>query len=156
MPFQVAAIHPLIADLEPLSNLLQEYKDDSVYTTKINKLCETYKSMRRVRPDGNCFFRGFGFSFFERLLNEPEEWQKFQVLSKESRDQLLALGFPKFTLEDFHDSVTINTFHLVVLWQLSRTVHGCCQSPWRRNKNDTWRTSGLVQWFSSMIACSTC
>lgn len=115
MPFQVAAIHPLIADLEPLSNLLQEYKDDSVYTTKINKLCETYKSMRRVRPDGNCFFRGFGFSFFERLLNEPEEWQKFQVLSKESRDQLLALGFPKFTLEDFHDSVTINTFHLVVL-----------------------------------------
>ena len=80
--------------------------DDPVYVNKLTKLCEvSYSSLRRVRPDGNCFFRGFGFSYFEKLLNNEEEWKRFQALVSGTKDQLLSQGFPKFTLEDFYDSV---------------------------------------------------
>lgn len=84
---------------------MQEYSDDPIYANKLKKLCEAYQSLRRVRPDGNCFFRGFGFSYFERLLGNEEEWKKFQAHVSSTKDQLLAQGFPKFTLEDFFDSV---------------------------------------------------
>lgn len=118
--------------MEPLTSLLGEYKDDAVFKAKIEKLCESYKSLRRVRPDGNCFFRGFGFGYFERLLNEPDEWKKLQGLVKESKAQLLAQGFPKFTLEDFHDSVSYYLLHarnvlkpiFSSLWMLSTALEG--------------------------------
>lgn len=102
---EIAENHPLIGQLQPLTTLLSEYVDDPVYVNKLTKLCEvSYKSLRRVRPDGNCFFRGFGFSYFERLLNNEEEWKKFQALVSGTKDLLLSQGFPKFTLEDFYDS----------------------------------------------------
>ena len=84
---------------------MSEYRDDPIYFKKMGKLCENYKSMRRVRPDGNCFFRGFGYSYFEKLLSDETEWKRFQTLVSASKDQLLSQGFPKFTLEDFYDSV---------------------------------------------------
>ena len=108
-----------------------EYRDDPVYFKKMEKLCEGYKSLRRVRPDGNCFFRGFGYSYFEKLLGDEVEWKRFQTLMLGTKDQLLSQGFPKFTLEDFYDSVSIyndyhNNMHLKTylnlfssLWKLS-------------------------------------
>ena len=102
---KVAENHPLIGCQESLENLMSEYRDDPIYFKKMGKLCENYKSMRRVRPDGNCFFRGFGYSYFEKLLSDETEWKRFQTLVSASKDQLLSQGFPKFTLEDFYDSV---------------------------------------------------
>nr|CAG4649548.1 EOG090X0AE1 [Scapholeberis mucronata]SVE93777.1 EOG090X0AE1 [Scapholeberis mucronata] len=101
---EVAEIHPLVGDKQPLNSLLKEYADDPIYSNKSKQLCEAYTSLRRIRPDGNCFFRGFGFSYFERLLENEEEWKKFQSHVSSTKDQLLAQGFPKFTLEDFFDS----------------------------------------------------
>ena len=31
---------------------------------------------------------------------------RFYKIAKDSKDELIALGFPKFTLEDFHDMVS--------------------------------------------------
>lgn len=39
-----------------------------MFTTKIEKLELRYSYMRRTRGDGNCFFRGFIFSYLEGLL----------------------------------------------------------------------------------------
>ena len=36
-----------------------------MFQQKISKLCHTYKSLRRTRGDGNCFFRAFMFSFLQ-------------------------------------------------------------------------------------------
>ncbi|XP_046631797.1 ubiquitin thioesterase otubain-like [Daphnia pulicaria] len=101
---EVAEIHPLVGNKQPLTCLLKEYMDDPIYTNKLTKLAGVYQSIRRVRPDGNCFFRGFGFSYFERLLDNEEEWKKFQAIVMGTKDQLISQGFPKFTLEDFFDS----------------------------------------------------
>ena len=122
--FKVAELHPLIGSKESLSCLVTEYKQDLIYKSKSEKLCDMYTSIRRVRPDGNCFYRGFrlnkhfqyfsminrsvpgfGYSYFEKLLNNENEWKRFQALVVGTKDQLLAQGFPKFTLEDFYDAV---------------------------------------------------
>jgi len=102
--FKVAELHPLIGSKESLSCLVTEYKQDLIYKSKSEKLCDMYTSIRRVRPDGNCFYRGFGYSYFEKLLNNENEWKRFQALVVGTKDQLLAQGFPKFTLEDFYDA----------------------------------------------------
>nr|CAG4641907.1 EOG090X0AE1 [Eurycercus lamellatus] len=101
---EVAEAHPLIGNQEKLTNLLAEYQEDPIYKGKLEKLCEGYKMLRRVRPDGNCFFRGFGYAYFERLLGDESEWKRFRDLVFDTKDQLLAQGFPKFTLEDFYDA----------------------------------------------------
>nr|CAG4650355.1 EOG090X0AE1 [Sida crystallina] len=101
---EVAETYALIGKKEPLSCLVAEFKDDPIYKSKSERLCTLYQSLRRVRPDGNCFFRGFGFSYFEQLLDNPTEWMRFRDLVAGTKDQLLSQGFPKFTLEDFYDA----------------------------------------------------
>lgn len=65
-----------------------------------------FKLMRRTRPDGNCFFRGFTFAYFEFLLASEEELDKFIELVDKCKDMLVKSGFLFFTIEDFHDTVS--------------------------------------------------
>ena len=62
--------------------------------------------MRRTRPDGNCFFRGFTFAYFEFLLTNEAELDKFIDLIDKCKDMLVKSGFLFFTIEDFHDTVS--------------------------------------------------
>ncbi|KAK7868997.1 hypothetical protein R5R35_013915 [Gryllus longicercus] len=95
---------PLVGDMENFSSLEKEYAGDAVYCQKVQDLSAKYKSMRRTRPDGNCFFRAFSYAYLEQLLNNPEEYERFYALASKSKDNLVALGFPQFTVEDFHDT----------------------------------------------------
>nr|CAG4645700.1 EOG090X0AE1 [Lynceus sp. MCZ IZ 141354] len=101
---EIADSISLIGQLEPVKVLLEEYKDDQIYQAKVAKLTESYPNMRRTRPDGNCFYRAFAFAYFEKLLGDKTDWERFYNLAKESKEELLQMGFPKFTLEDFHDT----------------------------------------------------
>jgi ubiquitin thioesterase protein OTUB1 len=66
----------LVGEKENLISLESEYSTDDIYRQKVHDLASKYKSIRRTRPDGNCFFRGFGFAYFERLLDNPEEYKR--------------------------------------------------------------------------------
>jgi ubiquitin thioesterase protein OTUB1 len=104
----------LIGSKEPLSNLVAEFGNDSIYKGKAETLCGRYTSFRKVRPDGNCFFRGFGFSYFEHLLGNEVVWKSFRDLVHGTKDQLLSQGFPMLCVEDYFDSVmthSIDTQH---------------------------------------------
>ena len=59
---------------------------------------------RRVRPDGNCMYRAMAFGQFQRLLNDPEEAKKFRQKVDEAKEEMVKLGFPVFTMEDFYDN----------------------------------------------------
>jgi len=65
-----------------------------------------YYLLRRTRPDGNCFFRGFTFAYFEHLLTDNEELERFSKVAEKHKDDLIELGFPKFTIGDIHESVS--------------------------------------------------
>ncbi|XP_019624281.1 PREDICTED: ubiquitin thioesterase OTUB1-like [Branchiostoma belcheri] len=104
---EIAETSQLIGDHEDLLLLSKEYsEEDSVYQGKIKDLRSKYKCFRRTRGDGNCFYRAFGFSYLERLLDDRKDLERFKEVAAKSKDMLVSLGFPAFTVEDFHDTVS--------------------------------------------------
>lgn len=103
-----------MSEEQPVDSLNNEYMGDDVYGSKVRDLAAKYRAIRRTRPDGNCFFRAFAYSYLEYLAGHKEDYDAFKELALKSKDKLVALGFPQFTLEDFHDTVSTNklNFHL--------------------------------------------
>lgn len=102
----IAESIPLVGNKLEITALLNEYSaEDSVYQQKVLDLQKQYKYIRKTRPDGNCFFRAFSFSYFECLISDNEEFNRFWKLAQESKDILVKQGFPEFTIEDFHETL---------------------------------------------------
>ncbi|XP_049835460.1 ubiquitin thioesterase otubain-like [Schistocerca gregaria] len=101
---EISETTPLVGDIQSISSLESEYSADDIYRQKVLDLAKKYKSIRRTRPDGNCFFRAFSYAYLERLLGNREEYERFRDWALKSKDNLVALGFPEFTVEDFHDT----------------------------------------------------
>ncbi|KAJ8922477.1 hypothetical protein NQ315_007505 [Exocentrus adspersus] len=94
----------LVGDQEPIISLNNEYSTDTVYQEKVKDLASKYKSIRKTRPDGNCFFRAFSYANIERLLDNKDEFNDFYKLAEDSKEVLVQLGFQQFTVEDFYDT----------------------------------------------------
>ncbi|VDP81757.1 unnamed protein product [Echinostoma caproni] len=71
-------------------------------------LKEKYRGIRRLRRDGNCFYRAFGFAYMEHLLTGKriKEAARLKRKCDDCRDTLLSLGYTQFTVEDFHEQFT--------------------------------------------------
>lgn len=103
---EIAEKIPCVSDKIPIQELKNDYqKEDDIYQNKIIFLERDYDFIRRTRPDGNCFFRAFGYAYFESLLADksPDELDKFIKFTKSSKDELIKLGLPPVTIEDFFD-----------------------------------------------------
>ncbi|XP_050225241.1 OVARIAN TUMOR DOMAIN-containing deubiquitinating enzyme 1 [Mercurialis annua] len=95
---------PFLSDKEPLSALAAEYQSGSpILLEKIKVLGERYDAIRRTRGDGNCFFRGFMFSYLEHILETQDkaEVDRVKINVEECRKTLQNLGYIDFTFEDF-------------------------------------------------------
>ncbi|CAF0975145.1 unnamed protein product [Rotaria sordida] len=58
----VAESQRLVSDKIPTAQLQNEYASDGkIYQDKIAELMKTYKYIRRIRSDGNGFYRAFTF-----------------------------------------------------------------------------------------------
>ncbi|XP_028551146.1 ubiquitin thioesterase otubain-like isoform X4 [Dendrobium catenatum] len=71
----------LVQDKEPLLNLEQDVTSHRVLK-KIKELHEKYASFRRVRGDGNCFFRAFKFAYLEHILLMNDTGEANRILTK--------------------------------------------------------------------------
>lgn len=103
---EIADKIPFVSTKIPIQDLKTDYQaDDDIYQNKISYLEKDYDFLRRTRPDGNCFFRAFGFAYFESLLNDKncDELDKFIKFTKLSKEELIDLGLPSVTIEDFFD-----------------------------------------------------
>ncbi|CAG7660278.1 unnamed protein product [Allacma fusca] len=101
---EISSTIPLVGDRECVTNLLPEYESDLVYKDKILEISKTYEFFRRMRPDGNCFFRAFCYGSIERVLGNPGAIQEYRDRLVASKDILKATGFTQFTVEDFYDT----------------------------------------------------
>lgn len=89
-------------------------------------LTKKYRSIRRTRPDGNCFFRAFCYAYLERLIKNKNEFKEFTDRVQVKHKDLIQMGFPQFTVDDFYDTVTdvvVTLCHLLITCVFS--VHGC-------------------------------
>ncbi|NXQ69402.1 OTUB1 thioesterase, partial [Quiscalus mexicanus] len=74
---EIAVQNPLVSERLELAELYKEYaEDDHVYQEKIKDLLQKYSYIRKTRPDGNCFYRAFGFAHLEALLEDGQELQR--------------------------------------------------------------------------------
>eukprot|EP01033_Poteriospumella_lacustris_P003140 gene3140-2312_t len=70
--------------------------------------------MRRIRGDGNCFYRGLLFGYLNTLLeslksNDPAnaeaEYNRIKTKIQGSMEDLVAVGYSEFTIEVFYDEL---------------------------------------------------
>lgn len=118
MEKEIVDTQKMISDRISFDALSEEYaKEDEIYRTKIQQdLKNRYQCVRKTRGDGNCFFRAFGFAYLEKLLNDRTDLDRFQEVARQSKSELVSLGFSEFTIEDFHET----------LMEAVRKVEGNC------------------------------
>ncbi|GBC04223.1 hypothetical protein RclHR1_05580008 [Rhizophagus clarus] len=97
---------PLVCLTEDIQKLYQEYEQGSeVYRQKIMKLAERHSKIRRCRGDGNCFYRAFGFAWFERLMDSKDHHLRQSAL-KSLADTLPLLnkaGYQQLVYQDIYE-----------------------------------------------------
>lgn len=100
----IANANDLVSVKNDMSQLAKDFASDEVYKSKAEALGAKYSHFRRTRPDGNCFFRAVAFRQFELMLNNQNVLKKFLAAVSPSKDEMVALGMPAFTVEDFYDT----------------------------------------------------
>ena len=72
------------------ASFIAEYEAGSaVFINKIRSLEATYKSIRRARGDGNCFFRSFVFAYMENLVHKADLTERNRSVAIFASRQLL-------------------------------------------------------------------
>jgi ubiquitin thioesterase protein OTUB1 len=101
---EISESQDLVGELEDMASLVSEYQTDPVYSLKAKDLAKGYVKLRRTRGDGNCFFRAFAFACVEKLNKKELDTKKFKEKLEKAKETVLDLGYPSFTVEDFHDT----------------------------------------------------
>jgi len=99
---------PLVCLTEDIQKLYQEYEQGSeVYRQKIMKLAERHSKIRRCRGDGNCFYRAFGFAWFERLMDSKNQFLRQSALNNLAAtiSLLSSAGYQSLVYEDTYECV---------------------------------------------------
>ncbi|KAI8472637.1 MAG: ubiquitin thioesterase otubain-like protein [Monoraphidium minutum] len=96
---------PYVGDKETLESLIPDYASYPVFVAKIRALMARYGGLRRVRSDGNCFFRATLFALLEWLLvNEADaECQGFLRTLEACKQRMVGAGFDPLVFEDALD-----------------------------------------------------
>eukprot|EP00437_Effrenium_voratum_P016919 CAMPEP_0181447852 /NCGR_PEP_ID=MMETSP1110-20121109/26837_1 /TAXON_ID=174948 /ORGANISM="Symbiodinium sp., Strain CCMP421" /LENGTH=370 /DNA_ID=CAMNT_0023571981 /DNA_START=38 /DNA_END=1147 /DNA_ORIENTATION=- len=112
-----ASLRSSLANLgrfEPLSTLKEEFKFNKSFGEKVSGLIEHgYKGWRRVRGDGNCFYRAVGFGLLEQIVSAPEPRRRAAA-------QRLVMKFKDLSFEEAAARVA----HEQLVERLSRVAAG--------------------------------
>ena len=104
----------MIGEAKELDSLLEEYTSDESkgFCYQLKTLCNNYM-IRRVRGDGNCFYRAFLFAYLDKLLvglsdtekknGALKELERFKGIISKSLSDLVSVGYSEFALEIFSD-----------------------------------------------------
>jgi len=104
---EIRRTQPLVSPKDTIDTLATEFDPEKSpeYFQKSLEFGEHYSHLRRIRGDGNCFYRAMLVGQLERCLADVNELNRFVALVKGWRDDLLKLGMPELTTGDFCDTV---------------------------------------------------
>ena len=107
---------PFISELLETQVVVHEYADSKFFESfqQLIKSKEEggrgYQHIRRLRRDGNCFYRAFLFQVFEHYALElsegkyKEQYQDLLKLIEDSKDDMVKNGgYDEIVIEDFYD-----------------------------------------------------
>ncbi|XP_036398885.1 ubiquitin thioesterase OTUB2-like [Megalops cyprinoides] len=95
----------LVSKKVETSTLTQEHPEDE----KTQDICKQYAFIRRIKGDGNCFYRALIFGHLESLLQNVRDMQNFKDKLMQTSKDLLTAGFNESSFKDI-----LNTFVSVV------------------------------------------
>ena len=90
-----------------VAKLRDAYEKDSNFDRGVVYLQQHYRNLRRVRGDGNCYYRAFLYSLCDHLNhpNQEQELKRITSLIKSSMDRLETLGYERFAIETFWEEM---------------------------------------------------
>lgn len=105
---EVAKSTPLISEQKDIKILLDDYKDNEEYSASVQAVTQKYHFIRKVRRDGNCFYRSFIYRLFEYICmkNNKELYDKICKKITDVKDLTERNGYQWLVVEDFY-----NLFH---------------------------------------------
>lgn len=119
---QAAKQGPLVSDPMSVLCLKAEYAGNANenFMFGIDSLNRRYDAMRRVRGDGNCFFRGFIFALCEQLLSSNSSSSggtaasnassarllraRIEEKIRASKSELIAVGYSEVAIDAFWET----------------------------------------------------
>lgn len=113
---EIAANQPMISEEISPATLMNDYLTNEISTgfiPGIQFLTKNYRLMRKVRGDGNCFYRALLFGYLEGLLTRYNSAEHKEEAKKEHQrmtekitncmSELVEVGYSEFTIETFYD-----------------------------------------------------
>lgn len=97
----------LVSRREEISSLFADQRPES----KTTELCRQFSTVRKVRGDGNCFYRAFSFAYLESAIRNSRGLQGFMEKIMESSIALSCAGFDESYFKD-HLNKVINVVEL--------------------------------------------
>ena len=96
---------PLISELLDIKILLKDYEENLEYANSVKIITEKYKYIRKVRRDGNCFYRAYIYRLFEYICMKNNNSLYNDMLKKiEGIKELTAKnGYEWILVEDFYN-----------------------------------------------------
>ncbi|KAK1793251.1 hypothetical protein P4O66_011650 [Electrophorus voltai] len=98
--------------ISPKESISAQFLEETGAPNKFQDNCHEFEYIRRVKGDGNCFYRALCFQLLESLLSNESDMQRFKDKLIRGQQELLTAGFDESTFKDF-----LSTF-LSVLDQL--------------------------------------
>ena len=96
---------PLVSEELSINVLLDDYKSNQEYSNSIKQITEKYKHIRKVRRDGNCFYRSFIYRIFEYICikNNKNLFDHIVKKVKESKELIKRNGYDWTFIEEFYN-----------------------------------------------------
>ncbi|KAI6189877.1 Ubiquitin thioesterase [Aphelenchoides bicaudatus] len=105
---EVRQTQALVGKKDNIDLFVAEYDPEisPKYHAKAKELAQIYSHLRKIRGDGNCFYRAVLTAELERCVENKDELERFTALCKKWKDTLLQqLGFPELTTGDFCEAI---------------------------------------------------
>ena len=96
---------PLVSEKLNIQILLDDYKSNEEYSNSVKIITEKYNYIRKVRRDGNCFYRSFIYRIFEHICMKNDKSLYDHMLKKieESKEITKKNGYDWIVVEDFYN-----------------------------------------------------
>ena len=96
---------PLISEEFDITILIDDYNLNEEYLKSVQNISKKYKSIRKVRRDGNCFYRSFIFRLFENICikNDKTLFEKIKQKIMDAKELTGRNGYEWSVVEDFYN-----------------------------------------------------
>lgn len=110
---EVASRSPLVAPPVAVESLASEFAEDAVRAGKLKELGERFALLRRIRGDGDCFYRAIAYAFLTDPAKSGSALAGFKARTARLYEQA---GFESFAYECFLDELAADEAELGETW----------------------------------------